>query len=291
MTTANPSNPRPSDLREWLDLIERQGQLSRIKAEVDPVEELSAITYLASREPGSPAFLFESVKGDRIGGRVLTNMLAASKERYALAVGLNPDLSSRQLVTETRKISSLRKPPVMVPASAAPVREITLSGDEIDLADFPAPKFWPGDGGRFIGTGNITFTSNPETGVVNAGVYRQMMQGPRSVGLNMVPGRHGARNVEAWWRLGKPAPIVTAYGVDPALFIAATQAYAHEESELDVAGGLAGVPMQITAADLSDLPIPATAEIVVEGFVHEGDMALLRDRRIPRHHALGAGVG
>lgn len=268
-----PPIPPSRDLRQWLDLVEGRGGLARIDAPVDPVEELSAITFLGSREPVSPAFLFENVEGDRIGGRVLTNMLAASKERYALAVGIDPDLSVRDMVVETRKISGRRLPPTTVPASAAPVREITLSGDEIDLTAFPAPKFWPGDGGRFIGTGNVTFIANPDTGVVNAGVYRQMLQGPRAVGLNMVPGRHGARNVEAWWKQGKPAPVVTAYGVDPALFIAATQAYAHEESELDVAGGLAGTPVEVTAADLSDLPIPARAEIVVEGFVHEGDLA------------------
>jgi len=273
MTVISPTQARSRDLRGWLDLIERQGQLARITAAVDPIEELSAITFMASRKPGSPAFLFENLTGDRIGSRVLTNMLAASKERYALAVGLDPTLETREMVAETRRISSRRLPPVMVPASAAPVREITLSGDEIDLTAFPVPKFWPGDGGQFLGTGNVTFIRNPDTGVINAGVYRQMLQGPRSVGLNMVPGRHGERNVQAWWRRGKPAPVVTAYGVDPALFIAATQAFAHEESEIDVAGGLAGMPVEMTAADLSDLPLPANAEIVVEGFVHEGDMA------------------
>lgn len=261
------------DLRQWLELVESKGGLARVAAEVDPVEELSAITFLASRQPGSPAFLFENVKGDRVGGRVLTNVLAASKERYALAVGIDPALSVRDMVTETRKISGRRLPPVSIPASEAPVREVTLSGSEIDLAAFPAPKFWPGDGGNYIGTGNVTLIANPDTGVINAGVYRQMMQGPRQVGLNMVPGRHGERNVQAWWKRGKPAPVVTAYGVDPTLFIAATQAYAHDESELDVAGGLAGTPVEITPSDLSDLPIPARAEIVIEGFVHEGDVA------------------
>lgn len=267
------ASPESRDLRQWLDVVERHGGLARIGAQVDPVEELSALTFLASRKPGSPAFLFENVAGNRIGGRVLTNMLAASKERYALAVGIDPALPVRRMVEETRRISGRRLPPVTIPASAAPVREVTLSGDEIDLTDFPVPKFWPGDGGLFIGTGNVTFIANPDTGVINAGVYRQMLQGPRAVGLNMVPGRHGERNVHAWWKRGLPAPVITAYGVDPALFIASTQAYAHEESELDVAGGLAGTPIEMTPADLSDLPIPARAEVVVEGFVHEGDVS------------------
>ncbi len=75
------------DLREWLELVERAGQLKRIKAEVDPREELSAITYMAARAEDAPALLFEKLAGDRFGARVLSNMLGASKERYALAVG------------------------------------------------------------------------------------------------------------------------------------------------------------------------------------------------------------
>jgi len=262
----------PRDLRSWLDLVERHGGLARIGAEVDPVEELSAITFLGSRQPGSPAFLFDRLKGDGVGARVLSNMLAASKERYALAVGLDPALSVRELVAATRKVGRRRIAPVEVAAAAAPVRETTLQGDDIDLTRLPAPKFWPGDGGRYLGTGNVTFIRNPDTGVVNAGVYRQMLHGPRRLGLNMVPGRHGAQNCEAWWKRGLPCPVVTAYGVDPAMFIAATQVYAHDESELDAAGGLAGEAMAVTAADLSDLPVLARAEMVIEGFIHQGDV-------------------
>ncbi|VCU71070.1 Phenolic acid decarboxylase subunit C [Pigmentiphaga humi] len=268
--TAPASSSR--DLRSWLDLVERHGGLARIGAEVDPVEELSAITFLGSRQPGSPAFLFDKLTGDGMGARVLSNMLAASKERYALAVGLDPALPVRELVTETRRIGSRRIAPVEVAAAAAPVRETTLAGDDIDLTRFPAPKFWPGDGGRYLGTGNVTFIRNPDTGVVNGGVYRQMLHGPRRLGLNMVPGRHGAQNCEAWWKRGLPCPVVTTYGVDPAMFIAATQVYAHGESEIDAAGGLAGEPMQVTAADLSDLPLLARAEMVVEGFIHPDDV-------------------
>ncbi|WP_299451411.1 UbiD family decarboxylase [uncultured Pigmentiphaga sp.] len=268
------SAPSPRDLRSWLRLVDQHGGLFRIDAEVDPLEEMSAITFMASRKPASPAFLFRRLRGDGMGASILSNMLAASKERYALAVGLDPALSIRELVSETRRIGARRIAPRVVPASEAPVREITLSGDDIDLTRLPAPRFWPGDGGRYLGTGNVTFIRNPDTGVVNAGVYRQMLHGPRRLGLNIVPGRHGAQNCEAWWKRGQPCPVVTAYGVDPALFIAATQVYAREESELDAAGGLAGEPMLITAADLSDLPVPARAELVIEGFVHKGDVEL-----------------
>lgn len=270
--TPTPDQPATRDLRTWLDLVAHHGGLKTINAEVDPIEELSAITFMASREIGSPAFLFDNLSGNRSDARVLTNMLAASKERYALAVGLDPALPVGALIRETRRISGRRLPPVTVAVSAAPVREVTLMGAAIDMTAFPAPKFWPGDGGPFIGTGNVTFIRNPDTGVVNVGVYRQMLHGPRRLGINMVPGRHGAQNCEAWWARGKPCPVVTAYGVDPALFIAATQVYAHDDSEIDAAGGLIGQPVEMTESQLSDLLIPARAEMVIEGFINQGDL-------------------
>ncbi|AMS40125.1 UbiD family decarboxylase [Aminobacter aminovorans] len=273
-TTAATNSPLWRDLREWIDHVQAHGQVQTISPEVDPVEELSAITFLGSREVGAPAFLFETLKGNRSDARVLTNMLGASKERYALTVGLEPTLSVGDMVRATRELSKRRIPPILIDQAQAPVMSNTLLGDAIDLTALPAPKFWPGDGGAFIGTGNVTFIRNPENGVVNAGVYRQMLHGPRSIGINMVPGRHGALNRDAWWARGEPCPVVIAYGIDPALFIAATQAYAHDDSEIDAAGGLKGNPVELTGATLSDMLIPARAEMVLEGFIHPGQTAV-----------------
>jgi UbiD family decarboxylase len=130
------------------------------------------------------------------------------------------------------------------------------------------PKFWPRDGGPYIGTGNVTFTRDADTGLINAGVYRQMLHSARSVGLNFVAGRHGLRNCQSWWSRGKPCEVVVAYGVDPALFIAATQSYGPKESEIDAAGGLMNAPVELADAETVDLPIPARAEFVIEGLVH-----------------------
>ena len=118
--------------------------------------------------------------------------------------------------------------PVRVPKSKAPVNEIVLRGDDIDLTKFPAPKFWPGDGGRYIGTGDITLTASPDTGRINVGCYRQMLHGPRRVGLYCSPGKHGLLDREAWWAQGKPCEVVAAYGVDPVLFMLAAQVFGVE---------------------------------------------------------------
>jgi UbiD family decarboxylase len=270
------SDPKPKsrDLREWLALIESRGQLLTIDAEVDPEEELSAITFMATQRRGCQALLFRNLKDDKSGSHILINMLGASKERFALSVGLDPDLSTRDMITATQEIIKKRIPPRWIPREQAPVLEVLLTEENIDLTHFPVPKFWPGDGGKYIGTGNITLTRNPDSGLVNAGVYRQQLHSSNMVGLHMVPGRHGLRNCEAWWSRGRPAEVVVAYGIDPALFIAATQAFGYNESELEVAGGLMGAPIELTDAALVDLPIPARAEFVIEGLVHKDHLEL-----------------
>ena len=320
------------DLREWLALIDANGLLQRMGQPVDADEELAAITFMATRREDAPALLFENITGDRSGGRVLTNMLGSSKERYALAVGLDPDLSVAELIAETRAIMNRRIAPVRIPKDAAPVNEIVLRDDEIDLTAFPAPRFWPGDGGRYIGTGDITLTAQPETGRINVGVYRQMLHGPRRVGLYCSPGKHGLLDREAWWARGEPCEVVAAYGVDPVLFMLGAQVFGAKESEFDVAGGIMGRPVELTARRVRQAADPrprragdrrhiasrrrgagrparrihrllrtrtlATAGDRGEGAAFpplpdphrglDGQVSVLRDRRLLRHHALGA---
>lgn len=261
------------DLRDWLALIEGQGQLKRIDKPVDPDEELSAIAFMATRREDAPALLFDNIAGNTSGASVLLNMLGASKQRYALAVGLDPALSHADMIAATREVMRARIAPRRIAKSTAPVNEIVLTENEIDLTQFPAPKFWPGDGGRYIGTGNITLTSNPDTGRINVGCYRQMLHGPRRVGLYCSPGKHGGLDRDAWWARGKPCEVVAAYGVDPVMFMLAAQVFGMKESELDVAGGMMGRPVELTEAECVSLPIPANAELVVEGLLHQGDLA------------------
>ena len=255
------------NLREWIALLERSDELQHITKPVDADEELSAITFMATRSEKSAALLFENVTGDTSGARILANMLGSSKERYALAVGLDPDLSISEMIHQTRGIMSQRIPPLRVPKSKAPVNEIVLRGDDIDLTTFPTPKFWPGDGGRYIGTGDITLTASPDTGRINVGCYRQMLHGPRRVGLYCSPGKHGLLDREAWWKRGKPCEVVVAYGIDPVMFMLAAQVFGARESELDVAGGIMGRGIELTDAETVSLPIPAQAEFVIEGRV------------------------
>ena len=260
------------DLREWIALAEQRGQLHRIAVEVDPIEELAAITYMRTRDEKAPALLFETFRDNPFGARVLSNMLGNSRERYALTLGLDPEMSIEALVDATRKLMKTRIPPVMIAPEQAPVNEIILTGDDIDLGKLPVPRFWPGDGGLYIGTGDITLTQDPATGRINVGCYRQMLHGRNRVGLYCSPGKDGRLDREAWWAQNKPCEVVAAYGVDPALFMASSIVYGRNESELDAAGALTGRPVELTRGVTGSLPIPARAEIVIEGVLHPGDL-------------------
>ena len=264
----------PRDLREWMDIVEADGELHRITVPINAEEELAATTYMVARDENAPALLFENIEGDTSGTRILSNMLGASNRRFALAVGLDPNLSTRDLILSTREISQRRIKPVNVPAGTSPVNEIVLTGDEIDLTKLPVPQFWPRDGGKYIGTGDITFTKNPESGRINIGCYRQMLHGPRRVGMYCSPGKHGLLDREAWWKRGEDCEVVVAYGIDPIPFMVAAQAYSSETSELDIIGGLLGTPFELTEGISTSLPIPARAEIVIEGTVSKGDLEM-----------------
>jgi UbiD family decarboxylase len=259
------------DLRDWLVLLEQHGELQNIDHTVDPVEELSAITFMATRRVGAPALLFTQFDKNPFGARVLANMLGSSERRYALAVGLDPEMSTADMTAATSDIMRRRFPPKKIDKKEAPVNEIVLRDEEIDLTQLPVPTFWPADGGPFIGTGSITLTENPASARINVGVYRQQLHGPRRVGLSFVPGRHGLTDCEAAWAEGKPAEIVAAYGIDPVLMMVGSQRFAADESELDVAGGIMGAAVELTDAEVVSLPIPARAEMVIEGLVYPGD--------------------
>lgn len=266
-----PSQVPWKDLREWIGLVEAHGLLKRIREPVDSDEELSAITFMATRSENAPALLFETLKNGGPGASVLTNMLGASTGRYALAMGLDAKLSTRDMIQATRRVMKRRIAPRVIAKTDAPVNEVVQTGAAVDVTRFPSPKFWPGDGGRYIGTGDITLTRDPHTRRINVGCYRQMVQSRDRVSLYCSPGKHGRLDREAWWRRGEPCEVVAAYGVDPALFMVAAQVFGAGESELDSAGGIMGRPVELTPAEFVDLPIPAHCEIAIEGILRPGE--------------------
>jgi len=170
------------DLRDWLNRVQEIGELKTIQEEVDWNEELAAITYMAAKKKGSPALLFEKIKGYPEGFKVLTNILGSSLRRIALTLGVPLDLTSINMIRETKDIYKRSLPPEVIDKGKAPVNENIIKGEDVDLYLFPAPKMWPLDGGRYIGTGDVVITKDPEDGHFNLGTYRQMVLSKNEVG-------------------------------------------------------------------------------------------------------------
>jgi len=260
------------DLRDWLEKAEKIGELKTIKEEVDWNEELTAITYMVAKKEGSPALLFEKIKGYPEGHRVLSNILGSSLRRIALTFGLPVDLSTMDMIKEARDIYKKPIPPEVIDKGQAPVNENIVKGDDVNLFDFPAPKMWPLDGGRYIGTGDVVITKDPEKGHLNLGTYRQMIHSKNEVGFYVSPGKDALLHREQYWKEGKPCEVAVAYGIDPAIFIVGSMGFPKNVSEYDYAGGLKGEPVRVVKGEATDLLIPADAEIVVEGISHPGSL-------------------
>ena len=258
-----------ADLREWLEQVEALGELARISAEIDPIEEMGALTYMAGKQRGAPALLFERPKGHP-GFRSLWNLLGNSTRRIAITLGEDPDSSRLDLIRAMREKLKRSLPPVDVPPAAAPVNENVRQGADVDVTRFPAPKHWPLDGGRYLGTCDMVLTRDPDSGYVNAGVYRIMVHDERHVGLYLSPGKDARLHIARSWERGRPLEVVAAVGIDPLLMIVASLTFPKNLSELDAIGGVRGASLKVTCGVTTDLPIPASAEIVLEGIIHPG---------------------
>src|SRR5918999_759286 len=248
--------PNSSDLDAWLEKVEAMGELKRITAEVDPDLEAATITYLVGLEK-SPALLFENVKGHP-GHKALYNMIGCNLSRFCLMIGEEP------VDHPLKAVQALQE----VPASSAICNQNIAEGEKIDIRMFPAQRMWPLDGGKYLGTGDAVVTKCPETGRINVGTYRMMIKGPREVGVYTSPGKDATLDREKWWKLGKPMPIAACYGIDPLLFLVAATSLPKTECEYDYYGGINGSPCEIFTSDVTGLPLPARAEIILEGFLY-----------------------
>ena len=257
----------PRDLRAWVDAVERIGQLRRITEEVSRNEEMGAITYMAHQEINAPALLFENIKDTPRGFRALWNPLGSSVDRFAVAIGEPVGLGVMELVRRCKTKLMSPIPPVLVESEGAPVNENHLYDDKVDVRGFPAARHWAGDGGEYIGTCDAIITRDPDGGWLNVGTYRQMVQGKNQVGLYLSPGKDARLHIERYWSRNEPCEVVCCWGIDPALFIAASQTFPKTVSELDYVGGLKGAPVEMVKAERTSLLYPAHVEIAVEGVI------------------------
>jgi UbiD family decarboxylase len=268
--TARVGGLQYNGLRDWLEQVNRMGQLRVIEA-ANAEEEIGAATDVLQHATESPAAIFDRIPGYEPGYRVLVNSFGAT-DRIALTLGLplgqsKVELSDawRQKIKDTRSL-----PPVEV--KDGPIFENVRREADVDLTIFPAPMWHPGDGGRYIGTGSYDITRDPDDGWVNLGTYRVMVHDRARLGYYISPGKHGRIQRQKYFDRGQPCPVAMVFGGDPLLFLASCTEIPYGLSEYDWVGGIREEPLQVIHGPVTGLPIPADAEIVVEGYATNNEM-------------------
>ncbi len=252
------------DLRGFIKQVDQLGALRRING-ADPHFELGGITEVAAGTAECPALLFDRLKGFAPGYRVFTNA-TTTPQRAALALGIDPSLKPLGALKAwmgKRQTLKLQKP-VEVECSA--LMENSMRGRAVDLRKLPAPHWHRQDGGPYIGSGSIVIMRDPDGRWINASIYRVQVHNRHQVTIQFDhPGRHGAIIAKKYWDRDKPCPVAVVNGPDPALFIAGFEYLPDGQSEYDFAGSIKGAPIEVLRGPVTGLPLPAQAEIVLEG--------------------------
>jgi UbiD family decarboxylase len=266
ITEQPPVSAKPrvtTDLRDWLRRVEEIGQLKAVEG-AEWNLELGGIAELMHRRPKPTALMFDSIPGYPKGHRVLTNMLG-TVQRLAITTGTDVAM------TPLRYVQAWRQRADHIPAIApevvtdAPIFENVREGDAVNLLDFPTPLWHEHDGGRYIGTADLVITEDPDDHWYNCGTYRVQIQSERYLGCNISPGKHGRIHRDKYFARGEPCPVAMSFGQHPLLFLAACTDVPNGMSEYEWVGGVLGEPVPIIRGPRTGLPIPAYAEIAIEG--------------------------
>ncbi|MCW4150139.1 MULTISPECIES: 4-hydroxy-3-polyprenylbenzoate decarboxylase [Halomonadaceae] len=276
------------DLREFITALEAQGELKRITAEVDPYLEITEICDRTLRA-GGPALLFENVKGHDMP--LLGNLFGTPK-RVALGMGQE----SVEALREVGKLLAFLKEPdppkglkdawsklpifkqvlSMGPKQVkrAPVQEIVFEGDEVDLGRLPIQHCWPGDAAPLV-TWPLVITQGPHKKRQNLGIYRQQKIAKNRLIMRWLSHRGGALDFQEFQKAhpGEPFPVAVALGADPATILGAVTPVPDTLSEYAFAGLLRGSRTELVKCGHAELDVPASAEIILEGFIYPDDMA------------------
>jgi 2,5-furandicarboxylate decarboxylase 1 len=243
------------DLREFLDNLEKEGELHTVAAHVNPKHELGAICKIFNERPNSPALLFENVKDSTIP---VVGQLLASDRRVALALGL----SQKNVFDETVKRAMHPIPTRLVPNG--PCQEAVMEGSAVDLTKLPICTNNPKDGGQYITAGHVIIR-DPEYGN-NLAIYRMMLVSKNEVTIRFTPGHDGYDFIKNAEKRGqKKFAVAVCIGLPPAVYVASQFEPRAGVYELEIAGGLVGQPVDVVRCRTIDLEVPALAEIVLEG--------------------------
>ena len=268
-----------ADLREWVALLEREGELVRVGAEVDPYLEVTEIVARTVRE-GGPALLFEHPKGS--SHALLVNQFGTER-RMCLALGveqlddaaakladvleMQPPQGLGEKLRGLKQLKSIADSPPRTVRSGV-CQEIVLRGDDVDLRRLPIQTCWPGDAGPFI-TLPAVITRDPRDGRRNVGMYRMQVLGPRATAMHWQLHKDGRADYLAG---DGRMEVAVALGLDPVSAYAASAPLPKHIDELMFAGLLRGEAVDVVKGVTVDLEVPAAAEIVLEGYVERGEL-------------------
>ncbi|KID55608.1 3-octaprenyl-4-hydroxybenzoate carboxy-lyase [Pseudoalteromonas luteoviolacea] len=276
------------DLREFIELLEKQGELVRVS---QPISTKLEMTEIADRtlRAGGPAILFENPEGFDIP--VLANLFGTPK-RVAMGMG-QTDVNELREVGKLLAFLKEPEPPkgikeaigqipvfkqvLNMPAKEvrkAPCQQVVLSGDQVDLTKLPIQHCWPGDAAPLI-TWGLTVTKGPHKKRQNLGIYRQQLLGKNKIIMRWLSHRGGALDFQEWCKEhpGEPYPVSVALGADPATILGAVTPVPDTLSEYAFAGLLRGSKTEVVKSVSNDLQVPASAEIVLEGYIEQGETA------------------
>ncbi|MDY6974507.1 MAG: UbiD family decarboxylase, partial [Thermodesulfobacteriota bacterium] len=255
-----------ADLREWISTLEKEGLLSRVECEVDWDREIGAIVREMLNTEG-PALIFENIKDHRdTWCKKLFTAALNSREKVALGLGLSKDTPFREITRVVKE--RLEKPSGVKVIDTGPVKENIIRGDDINLYDIPAPQWRVQDGGRYINTYCAVITRDPDTGVINAGTYRGMIADRNKIGVLLALTQHWGHHFKKYRDRGEEMPVSVVYGWDPALLMLAGAPLIHTaHSEYEYVSSLRQQECELVKCETNDLLVPASAEIVIEGFI------------------------
>ena len=277
-----------SDLRSFISFLEQQGELVRITQEVDPNLEMTEISDRTLRAKG-PALLFENPKGYSMP--VLCNLFGTPK-RVAMGMGQDsvsalrdvgellaflkqpePPKNLRDLWDKRHDFKQVLNMPVKT-IKKAPCQEVIIEGDQVDLGQIPIQTCWPGDAAPLI-TWPLVITRGPDKERQNLGIYRMQKLAKNKLIMRWLAHRGGALDYRDWQikQPGKPYPVAIALGADPATTLGAVTPVPDSLSEYAFAGLLRGEKTSVAQCIGSDLQVPATAEIILEGYLQPGEEA------------------
>lgn len=271
----------PGDLREWIRLLEAEGELVRISAEVDPDLEITEIVDRTVKS-GGPALLFENPKGSKIP--LLINQYGTEKrmcmgfgvdrldelgERVADVLELQPPAGLMDKVRGLQKLKSIAgSGPKSV--RSGPCQEVVLTGDDVDLGLLPVQRCWPGDPAPFI-TLPAVITRDPRTGTRNIGMYRMQVIDRASTFMHWQIHKDGRAD---WLATDGRIPVAVALGLDPVTAYSASAPLPKHIGELMLAGFFRGAPVEMVKCKTNDLEVPAHAEIVLEGYIEKDELGI-----------------